>query len=798
MNDLQWPLDRHNPAFGSPGAEPLWTSAAKDAVGTAYSTRSRIWYTIKQGIVNEVYFPTIDRPQLRDAQLLISNGKSFADEERTLQSTIEGLSHDALGFRVRSTHKKRGYSLIKEIFGDPHQDTLLIHTVLEGKHAKKLRLYLLIAPHLGLSGRHNNAYTADVAGRRVLVAQKERIWMAAAATVPFGKTSCGYVGRSDGWTDLFDNFALDWEFDAAEDGNVALIGELRLDGSKEFTTGIAFGDTLHNAVTTLFQSLDDPYSEQRQRYIDQWQRACARMESLDNQSRDGGRLRHTSHMLLLAHEDKIYQGAMIASLSIPWGEVRTDDIGGYHFVWTRDMCNSAAGLIASGVTETALRALIYLACAQEEDGGFCQNFWVDGKPHWRGIQLDETSFPILLAWKLHVAGALRDFDPYPMVRAAARYLIREGPATQQERWEENSGYSPSTLATNIAALTCASLFARERGDVATAEFIQEYADFLECHIERWTVTTEGALVPGIHRHYIRLRPSSPQDPYPDEDPNRGVLVLPNQPPGAPTEYSAKDIIDAGFLELVRYGIRKAGDPLIEDSLRVIDAVLKVDTPFGPCWHRYNHDGYGQRADGSAWVGWGVGRAWPLLTGERAHYEFAAGRDVSLYIRSLERFANPMGLIPEQVWDEPGDLNGKDRLGMPTGSAMPLMWAHSEYLKLLRSVRDGQVFDRIAAVAERYVEHHDHPSPLEIWKPNRRVRTLSRGTRLRVQAPEPFILHWTTTEWEQTSDTKSTTTSLGIDYVDIPLVEDDKAFVDFTFYWPRRDRWEGQNFRVTIQ
>ena len=179
----------------------------------------------------------------------------------------------------------------------------------------------------------------------------------------------------------------------------------------------------------------------------------------------------------------------------------------------------------------------------------------------------------------------------------------------------------------MRALICAAAFARERGQQATAQYLEEYADFLESHLEAWTVTTEGSLVPGIRRHFIRIHPAEANDPQPDEDANHGYLELRNQPPGEPTAFPGKDIVDAGFLELVRYGIRKPGDPLIEDSLRVVDAVLKVNTPFGPCWRRYNHDGYGQKKDGGPFQGWGYGHAWPVLTGERGHYELAAARDV---------------------------------------------------------------------------------------------------------------------------------------------------------------------------
>ena len=203
----------------------------------------------------------------------------------------------------------------------------------------------------------------------------------------------------------------------------------------------------------------------------------------------------------------------------------------------------------------------------------------------------------MLAWRLHEAKALRDFDPYPMVLRAAAYLICNGPATPQERWEEASGYSPSTLAANIAALTCAASYASERGNHQIAQFIQEYADFLESHVDMWTVTTEGSLVPDVRRHFIRINPADPSNSTVVRIRIEHDLLIRNRAPGQAAEFPAKDIVDAGFLELVRYGIRQAGDPLIEDSLRVIDAVLKVETPHGPCWRRYNHDGYGQ---GSRW------------------------------------------------------------------------------------------------------------------------------------------------------------------------------------------------------
>jgi glucoamylase len=247
---------------------------------------------------------------------------------------------------------------------------------------------------------------------------------------------------------------------------------------------------------------------------------------------------------------------------------------------------------------------------------------------------------------------------------------------------------------------------------------------------------------------------------------------------------------------VRYGIRNRRDPLIEDSLKVVDQVLKVDFPAGPCWRRYTHDGYGQRDDGAAYEGWGTGRPWPLLTGERGHYELAAGRDASPYLRAMEKFATPTCLLPEQIWDQADRPERLMYYGKPTGGAMPLMWAHAEYIKLLRSVADGQVFDLIPEVAARY-RRTRKPRTLEIWKFNRRIRTVRPGTRLRVLAPEPFVLHWTANEWIQSHDTTSLSTAIDIHVVDIEVGPDSRAPICFTFFWPATSQWEGRDYAVQI-
>jgi glucoamylase len=777
--------------------EPRWTRGAKAAVGTAYSTSSRVWYTLDYACVTEVYYPTIDSPQIRDLQFLVTDGETFFhDERRNFIGHIDCLSGAALGFTVTNREKEGRYVIHKTILGDPHQNCLLIDTEIEASSEllRKLRVYILCAPHLEIGGWHNNGQVLRYDNNTILAANKGETWLVISATVPFTECSCGYVGVNDGWTDLSDNYRLDWQYEAVRDGNIALTAGLDLSRSRKFTIGLAFGTTRHNALSTLAQSLAIPFEQTRDAFIRQWERTSKRFVLTEGS--DNSKLFDRSVNLLLAHEDKTYPGAMIASLSIPWGDEKGDDeIGGYHLVWTRDLVKSVSALIAVGDVATPLRALIYLAVSQRRDGGFYQNFWIDGRPHWTGIQLDEVAFPVILAWRLWKLGALGKFDPYGMICRACAFLIREGPVTAQERWEEASGYSPSTLAAHIAGLICGAEFLESRGDKEAADFIRHYADFLESHIERWTVTTQGTLVPGVKRHYIRLNPGDIQHCI-DEDPNCGTLILANQRPGGRYEYPAKDIVDAGFLELVRYGVRDAHDSLIVDSLRIVDAVLKVDTPFGPCWHRYNHDGFGQRDDGFSFNAWGVGRAWPLLTGERGHYEIAAGNDPEPYLRAMEKFSAGIGLLPEQVWDTPDLLWRHLHFGKKTGAAMPLLWAHSEYVKLCRSAADGKNCDLLKAVYDRYVRDKGERQAIEIWKLNRQIQAVPVGTMLRIQADFPFLLHWTADEWVHSTDTRSKSTALDIDFVDLP-VSGENSTLRFTFFWINENRWEGKDYNVEI-
>ena len=803
-------LDQQGEAFGAPGLEPRWTSSVKDAIGTSYAASSRVWFTCSHGVLNEVYHPTIDCAQIRDMEFLVTDGATFAHEEkRDLLTTFEYIHPEALGVRYVNRDPDGRYSLIKEIICDPHHSVVIQHVRIEG-HAElipRLRVYALLAPHLDGGGAGNSARAIDIAGNKMVLAWKNQWSLAMGSSCGFSRVSCGFVGQSDGWRDVMENAFMDWEFGSATNGNIAVTGEFDLhkagdDGSREFTLAIGIGEGHHTALQKTLSALAVPFAQHRERFITQWHRV-ANPEWLAVKSGDGGKLMRASHNVLLAHEDKTFSGAFVASLSIPWGQAKSDDdLGGYHLVWTRDMVQTASALLACGRAETALRALVYLACTQKPDGGFAQNFWVDGRPYWSGVQLDEVAFPVILAWRLWKANGLGELQIFPFVERAAGFLLRNAPITLQERWEENRGYSPSTLAAVISAMVCAAEIARAHDSNELACFYEEFADWIERHLEEWTVTNDGVLVPGIPRHYMRIRPPEQGNAYVGESAGTETIHLNNRPPGTRTEFEAREIIDAGFLELVRYGVRRADDPLMIDSLKVVDAVLKRGLPQGPGWIRYNWDGYGQRPDGGPYLGWGQGRVWPLLTGERAHYELAAGNDISELIKTYERFATMGQMMPEQVWDEPNLPGARLQLGQPAGSATPLVWAHAEYLKLLRSSVDGKVFDRIESVYDRYCEpagRRQIRRDLEIFTFGRPIQKLLAGSKLRIIDQNRFNITWSVDNWKTVNNLPSNSVDSSGYTADISTALDQAGGeLSWTLYWTDQNRWLGYNVNLQIE
>lgn len=784
-------------AFGAPGIEARWTSSAKEGVGTSYHTSCRLWFTISHGILNEIYYPRVDQPVTRDFQFLISDGETFCHEEkRDLIHKLDYPEHDCPLYRLTNSDPDGRYRLVKHVLTDPHRSVLLVHTKLElldQSLAGKLRLYALLAPQ----GVNNSGRCTEIGSTALVSAQRGDVHIVLACSSGIARRSVGFVGASDGWQDLMGNLKMDWEFQSAEQGNIALTADINLPADGEFTIAIAHGGSYQSTATKLLQSLADPFEVHREKYVHQWQRVVVGSKfDFHDDTTDGGGMYRLSRCVLMAHEDKLFQGALVASMSVPWGETKgDDDRGGYHLVWTRDLVQSATALLATGQTATPFRALIWLAAIQRPDGSFPQNSWIDGTTYWSGLQLDEIAAPLLLAWRLFKQGvSFSLFNPRVMMVRAASYLILQGPVTAQERWEENAGYSPSTLATVIAALVCAAECADAHHERQIADFILVYADWLAAHLEEWTVTTRGELVEGFPRHYIRINPTDSHEPDPHADPNATVLQVSN----GGGLHPARNVVGGDFLHLVRLGIRSANDPIVRDSIEVMDRVIKRDLPQGPGWRRYNHDGYGQKDDGRAFDGTGTGRCWPILTGERGHYELAAGRDPKPFITTLENFANQGGMISEQLWDADDLPDGSMKRGSPTGAAMPLCWSHAEYITLVRSRHDGICFDRVDAAFQRYVAN-PVPSLHEIWNLRHQTRRVSRGKTLRIILPEQAVIVWSTDDWKHASRTQTVHESgLNLWFADFLTAKFEAGSVmSFTIHWENEQRWVGKNWQVNI-
>src|SRR2546423_738105 len=542
-------------AFGHPGIEPKWTSSSKEGIGTALSDASPVWFTLAYGILNEIYFPRVDAANTRDAQYLVTDERTFFHEEkRDLDHQLEYADERALAFRQTNSDHAARYRIVKETITDPHAPVVLVQTRYEAlqPEAHRYHIYALVAPHLGNQGMNNSGRVMEIDGRECLVAERSGTALAVVASVPFLRRSVGFVGESDGWTDLHQHLKMDWEFESATDGNIALMGELDISQGHEWTLAIGFGASIEEAARAAHGSLARGWSAARREYVGAWRSYCDGLLDLSRESGDRGRTYYTSAMVLRAHEDRRHEGALCASLSIPWGEVHGDqDLGGYHLVWARDLCQAASAALAAGDTHLPPRVLRYLAGIQFPDGGMPQNCWVDGRPFWSGIQLDEVAMPLMLAWRLETLGLLEGFDPYAMVHAGASYIIKRGPASPQERWEEEGGISPSTLAAEIAALVCASEMARARSDSECANLCLRTADIWATNVERWTYTTRGSLLDGHGEYYVRLEAIDPETLETDFDPNTGFVQI-NNLPAEESGFPVYDIIDGGFLELVRY------------------------------------------------------------------------------------------------------------------------------------------------------------------------------------------------------------------------------------------------------
>ena len=796
--------DRFAP--GWPGIAPRWTSSVKSGIGTALTPHSRVWYTLSHGILNEVYFPRVDQACTRDLGLLITDGKSyFSEEKRHCSFANSPIEPGIPVYQLTNTSLDGRYRIEKEVFSDPYRNVVLQRVrfkPLQGK-LSDYRCYALLAPHLGNWGNGNTGWSGDYKGNPMLFAKRDHVGLAFACSIPWLARSVGFAGYSDGWQDVSQNFRLTWDYTRAENGNIALTGEIDLQASDgEFVLALGFGRNCWESGQQTLSSLLEDFSEICDHFVRHWRTWQESLLHLDVPKREAD-LYRSSMAVLRTHESKDFLGGIIASLSIPWGFNKGDeDLGGYHLVWPRDLVETAGALIAGGALNDALRVLRYLEATQEADGHWSQNLWLDGRAYWGGLQMDETAFPILLLDLLRreapqTVGDLRRW--WPMVQKAAGFIVRNGPVTQQDRWEEDGGYSPFTLAVEISSLLAAADVADAVGEHDAANYLRDTADTWNDNIERWTYTLDGDLAReiGVDGYYVRIAP-------PDTDgassPLQGFVPIKNRPPDHGLS-RASQVISPDALALVRFGLRAPDDPRILNTIKVIDALLRVTLPQGPCWYRYNGDGYGEHEDGSPFDGTGIGRPWPLLAGERAHYELALGRTdtATALLRVLEdSTAGASRLIPEQVWDQADIPEVELYRGKPTGSACPLVWAHSEYIKLRRSLKDGRIFDQPTQTVQRYIVEK-HPCEYFPWRFNNKARSMTCGKALRLSLLQPAMIHWSTDNWKTTHDTFTKDTKLGVHFVDLPTAKlPTGSSIVFTFMWRKTGSWEDTNYEVLVE
>lgn len=793
-------------APGWPGIPPRWTSSAKTGCGTALNQHSKVWFTLSHGILNEVYFPRVDQACTRDMGFIVTNGRDFFSEEKR-HCTFENRPCEPgiPVFQLANTEMSGRYRIRKEVLTDPYRSVVLQKVRFEPLQGSlsDYRLFSLLSPHLANCGYGNTGWIGDYKGFPMFFAQHDGTTLSLASSAPWKKMSVGFVGQSDGWQDLSQNFEMEWEYTRAENGNIAFTGEIDLAACKgEFILALGFGSIWTEAGQQTRSTLFESYDEVRAHYVSQWRNWQEKLLKLDEPLRQND-LYRSSTAVLRTHESKDFLGGIIASLSIPWGFNKGDeDLGGYHLVWPRDLVETASALLAAGAVPDAVRVLRYLEATQEVDGNWAQNLWLDGRAYWSGVQMDETAFPILLIdlMRREAPEALGKIERWwPMVRKAVSFIIRNGPVTQQDRWEEDAGFSPFTLSAEISALVVAADIADLTGHTDQAQTIRDVADAWNDNIERWTYANGGDLAQqlGIPGYYVRIAP-------PDTDgaasPTQGFVPIKNKPPGQDGE-RAYHIISPDALALVRFGLRAADDPRILNTLRAIDALLAVELPQGPCWYRYNGDGYGEHRDGSAFDGTGIGRPWPLLAGERAHYALAAGHrdEAEALLTVMENSTTGHGrLLPEQVWDG-ADIPALELFrGQPSGSACPLVWAHSEYIKLRRSIRDGKIFDQPPQTVQRYIKEN-HVRQIFGWRFNNKTRSVPRDKTLRIVMLSPAVVHWSIDNWKTAHDTNTRDTGLGIHILDLPTASlSSGGEAVFTFYWPNENRWEGTDFRVKVE
>ncbi|MFI6072374.1 glycoside hydrolase family 15 protein [Actinoplanes sp. NPDC051343] len=663
-------------APGAPGVDQQYLPADKAGFLTARSSASTVWATVQRsGGLGEIFYPTVDAPAARGLTFVVADGHGHA-WPATATSTSPTLD-------FRQAFRGPGWRLSASYTTDPAQNTVLVDVRVSGP----VTAYVIFDPALANSRGGDAGRTEGDA----LTATDGGMSSALMASPGFRATSSGFAGISDGRTDLLADGRMDWHYRSSSAGSLVQTGQI----GRHATLALAFGASASAALDTARGSLRAGFPRIQRAYAYGWNRYLSALKPPPSVLKTSSerRLYRMSTMVLAASEDKTHPGAFVAAPAAPWAFGQDDPSGPYHLVWSRDLYQIATGLLAAGDVSGASRALSFLFGVQQKaDGSFPQNSRVDGTPVWGGLQLDEVALPIVLAYQL----GRRDASTWAHVRRAADFLVNYPPAplTPQDRWENQSGYSPGTIAASIAGLVCASTIAAANGDAAAARRYLSTADNWRARVKEWTVTTNGPYSP--RPYFLRLT----KDGHPDLGTTYAIGD------SGPSAMDQRKVVDPSFLELVRLGVLPARDRDIVNSLSVVDRQLGVATPNGFYWHRASFDGYGEQADGSQWEYdeppdsmVSRGRAWPLLNGERGEWALAAG-DSSTAARQLAAMAaaaGPGDMLPEQVWDQAGPAPGR-----PTFSATPLAWTHAQFIRLAWDLQAGRVVEQPAAVAARYL------------------------------------------------------------------------------------------------
>jgi glucoamylase len=746
------------PSFapGAPGALSHFDLARKDCLGTARNTTSKVWYTVAGGVLSDVYYPTIDNTNVETLQYIVTDGSTFTNlQSRDMTYTTKALDRGGMECQVTATAKSAAYSIVTDYFTDPSRNSLVMQVRLRNNTHTALQLFVRFDPSVngnGGGGSGNggaDSATIDTStGHAVMVASDTKTAtnavnrdyaqpVFAALDGPFNQATSGFVGTlSDGLVQLDSAHALTQLYTDASNGNVVQTARVAVEDAGEednVTITLGFGADQASAVRSAEGSLRSDAEAIQESYRSGWSTYDAKLAPPPRhltgltpaQVRQLSIEYYLSANVIKASEDKTFPGAIVASLASPWGQaISAGDpnntyFGSYREVFARDLYEAWTGLVADGDLATARNAVTFLFSRQQQaDGSMPRNSLVNGKlaPDSFNTQLDEVSYPILMAWTLGMTSS----SLYQQhIRPAAYFVVSHGPSFGPERWEEQGGYSPSTIAAEIAGLISAADIADINGDHDSARVFRGTADDWQRSIKGWTVTTNGPLA--AHPYFIRLSKTG--------DPNAAISY--NVGNGGPT-LDQRSVIDAGFLELSRLGVLSASDTAIQESLPVVDATIQTTTPSGPGWHRYNGDGYGDgSSDGHPWApsGKGTGHLWPALSAERGEYGLQTGSPAQAVrlLQSMNSFASGVGLIPEQDWEaanlaaspfgtDPTVASIGFQDGKPAGSAAPLTWSAASFVRLAADIRAGRLLDQPANTTARYVTHQQGTTTLTVTAP----------------------------------------------------------------------------------